>query len=1063
MQWRLGIDLGTNSLGFAVLRLDKDYEPDALLDWGTRIFSDGREPKTGVSLAVARRMARGMRRNRDRRNARVRAFADCLKRFGLPLDTSICPYEARHLAVTQEVSPKILIRALFHMSQHRGFKSNRKIDSQEKEMSELKKSMSHLRNYLSERKIFLGQFLYERHKKGASTRFREGAFGVSIDYRDEIHIVYPDRAMYFDEFKAIVLRQGTNIFTEDQWNELEHLLFFQRPLKPQQVGLCEFEDEKRASKSLPIAHKIRILQEVNNLRYHNAGKACCLKDEHRLKLIAALEIKNQTFKQIKKMLGFSDEVFFNLEESRDKLEGNETSVKMAKVFKEYGIDWHVFSLSMQNSIVQNILDCDDSDDALKALQEQNDVHDWGFSKDALDRLMDISFPSAFARLSVMAMEKIIPKLEEGKLFWEAATEIYGGHTHLRSQTGEVLESLPYYGEVLPKSTSPIRKTLLANKDEEKYGRIGNPTVHVALNQLRQVVNALIEKYGNPYQIHIELARELKLSKKEKERMHKENNELKKANDRRKEELATCNISDPSREDLIKMRLWEELAPHGDGMGRMDIYTGKIIPLADCMSENVEIEHILPFARTYDNTMANKTITFRWVNKEKGNRTPAEYALIKEAEIHEQMMERASRLKKSKRWRFEKDAMDIYERATFGQLQKSELHEHFEKGDQTAFLARQLKDTQYMSVIASRYLIPIVGAPQRVIPVKGSMTALLRAKWKLNFAKQKNTEEERSDHRHHAVDALIIALTSKSFIKRIAEYTQEKQEANETYTAKLFVPRPALLEGAAMIRLREMYDDIHVSHKPNHTLEGALYAETAYGIIDEDHPDFERGNGVCRRPITALKETELEKIRDITLRNIIKQRLKELEAQGFNKWEEKLGCIFKEGIILGQHRQKIRSVRILIKNQSMQAIPSAPKAYAVGEYAFCDIWKVPKMNKQRKFIGKFEYKASFVNYADAQRFKDDQAKLFKKYKPHPAAKHCMRLFKDDMVVWIKQENGQDKEELSRVAGFSTTNNKLDFRPHTQAGKTKENFISINTLMGKCLMRKVRISVDGRLIL
>ncbi len=434
---------------------------------------------------------------------------------------------------------------------------------------------------------------------------------------------------------------------------------------------------------MPIAQKVRIWQEVNNLRYFVGTQSTDLTLEQKTALVAALENKQEMkISTVYKPLKLPKETEFNFNSTRV-FKGNETSFKIAKVFKEFKLDWNAFSLEEQNAIMQALLAYDGSDSGYATLCEVNESS-WQFEDALLEKLSSINFPSGTANLSVLAMEKILPYLEEGKLFYEAATEVYGGHTHLRDQTGEVLSHLPYYGEVLPKVTAPIRKTFKAERRpesvEERYGKIPNPTVHVALNQLRHIVNALILRFGNPYEIHLELARDLTNNKKDKLKIHKQNLENEKDNVRRKKELLACGIDNPSRDDLLKMRLWEELAESG-GLGRIDVYTGKIISLQQCMSAEIEIEHILPFSQTYDNTMANKSITFRSVNREKGNNTPYDYAIRKGGQaLANEIIERAERLRKSKKWRFSGNAMEIYGQAAIGSLKKSALAEYFEHAE-----------------------------------------------------------------------------------------------------------------------------------------------------------------------------------------------------------------------------------------------------------------------------------------------------------------------------------------------------------------------------------------------
>ncbi|MFV0423763.1 type II CRISPR RNA-guided endonuclease Cas9 [Oleidesulfovibrio sp.] len=1060
--WRLGIDLGTNSLGWAALTLDETFEPTGLLDWGVRIFPDGREPKSGESLAVARRTARGMRRNRDRRQNRIRQFSEMLHQFGLLVDASTSPYNARNRAAKEKVTAEELGRALFHLCKRRGFLSNRKADGEDKDTTDRKLAMGTLQGILDEQQITLGQFLYQRIKMGLPIRFRSTP-PVTVNIDGEEKAVYPKRSMYLDEFATIRKIQGNSLLNEEQWDALEATLAFQRPLKPQIPGRCTFEDAPRASSHLPISQLFRIVQEVNNLRYNSGGKSFDLTQQQKDTLRSLLESQRSIkFSSIRAKLKLDRSSFFNLEsERRSELKGNETAARLRKLFADQETDWDALTPDTQNNVVQCILDATNRDDFTQANQKQH----WGFSQTLLDSLYNVHFSSSFARLSQKAMQKLLPLILVGKQYWEAATEIYGAHTADRFTTGEVLPSLPYYGEILEGATTPIRQSPTANVDELEYGRIPNPTVHVALNQLRKVVNALIARFGNPYQVHIELARDLKHSIKQRAEIEREITKHTKERERRIKELTACGIINPSAEDLIKMRLWEELAQAQNdggpaGMVRLDVYTGRPISLAQCMSDEVEIEHILPFSRTYDNTMANKTVTFRQTNREKANNTPAEFMLRNGAKAYADMIERAQLLKKSKRWRFQEDAMDIFERAALRQLTKEEKAQYLEEGADGAFLARQIKDTQYIARIAARYLVPIVGSPSRVIPVNGGITALLRGKWRLNFAKQKGTEDERSDHRHHAVDALVVGLTSRRMLQRIGKATADSQKAVEDYRAKLYVPMPDWLAQAKNRELYTKYDAINVSFRQDHKREGKLYQETAYGILPVTDPAHKEGyNAVTRRAITGLKEKELGQIRDEKLRCAIVDAVSSPEYAKLNKWEAKLGKLMQEGVIVGKTRQFVRRVRILVTNQSIKPIGSAQyKGYATDSLAFCDVWQVPVTDKKRTFTGKFKYEATYTTYADAKIYENDDDGLFKQVKPHPAAKHCMRLFKEDMVtLWVN-----NRLQLMRVAGFSSTNNRIDLRVHTQTDG-KRQFFSINKTMQEHNLQKVHVTEDGRMLM
>lgn len=1082
--WRLGLDLGTGSIGWVVLELDKDSVPCSIQDMGVRSFPDGREPagvdlktglpKIGESLAVARRMAHGLRKNRDRRLNRVRLLAEKLIKYGLlpedknkrnSLFVKLNPYKARNDAATGPVSKAEIARAMFHICKRRGFQSNRKTDS-DAETRKLKLKMNNLETILEKNGLTLGQYLWKRlSEKGEHVRFRGEEYHGEGENKKAI---YPKRSMYQKELDVIRQRQGNKYIPDEQWDELVSIIMFQRPLKPSKPGTCTFENgeggrqaQPRASRQLPIAHTYRIVQEVNNLNYRSGTSNKELTAEQRQKLYTALENqKSLSFSKIRtRLFKLDKDSRFNLESERRKdLKGNVTSCDMRALFSKHNIDWDKMDSSLQNDVVQMILDANELTDLLTANRE----HGWNFPPEIVRDLSKYHFSSSHGHISRVCMEKLLPLMRgKGLQYWQAAREIYGDHTdYSHFATGEVLEELPYYGQVLKGATAPVKVTKNTPDEEEKYGRIPNPTVHVALNQLRKLVNALIKRYGNPEQVHIELARQLKMAGKRYDDFMSEIKKNTDKNKKRKETFIECFKQEPTGIDLLKMRLWEELgeSDFDDGFGTMlrrDIYTGKNISFTQLFSDEIEIEHILPFSKTYDNSTSNKTVTFREVNRRKGDQLPYAFALLDNKIDPAGMLERSKNLPKGKVWRFQEDAMDIYERIIFKRMPDAEKQQYAVEKD-GAFIDRQLVDTQYISRIAARYLVPVVGEPSRIVPVNGKITGLLRNKWNMDSCKRKGQPGERQDHRHHAVDALVVALTDRAMIKRIADETREKQAARNKSEAKLYVPRPKWLTQET---INKAVEAIYVSFRPDHSHESRLYAETAYGLLPADSPLRKEGyHGVVRRNLKQLKETEVEQIRDPDIQAAFYNFLHRPEIMSIKKWEDKLKIVIQEGMRVCGKRIRLRKIRILVKNQSIKAIKSSPnKGYVIDSFAFCDIWKVPKTNKKRAFTGKHTYKGVFIDYVTAKEFEKNESGLMKKYKPHPAAKKIMRLYKYDSVM-LKNADGQ--EQLMRIAGFGTTQNKLDIQPHTLSGG-KQNHISINTLMSQ-EMRKVIVTIDGRVI-
>ena len=1102
--WRLGLDLGSNSMGWAVLELalDKDSPrpfPCGLVDMGVRIFPDGREPasmdhktglpKIGESLAVTRRMARGMRRNRDRRQDRIRAFVDAMVEFGLVpekgsagrrgyrtgnIAVHMDPYEARARAAGGPVSKQELSRALFHLCKRRGFLSNRKTDGEDKDATDRKEAMRGLAAILEQRGTTLGWYLRERIEKGLHVRFR----GDELDETDNTTPIYPTRKMYLDEFNAIRNAQGDTHLSGEQWDILFDIFSFQRPLVPKEPGACTFEhgrdgreEHPRAWRHLPIAHTFRILQEVNNLRYQGGQGEMSLTDCQRKELYAALEKqKTMRFSSMKTLLKLPRPTAFNLESARRKnLDGNATACDMRTLFQAHGLDWDALDAGIQNDVAQMIHDARDLEEFLVANRERG----WNFPGELIRELSKKYYPSVHGHISRRCMEKLIPLMREGKQYWEAAREVYGDHTDYGLfANGEILEHLPYYGEVLRGATAPVRLAPNVPEEERIYGRIANPTVHVALNQLRKLVNALTARYGPPREINLELARELKNAGRNYQELLKGLAKNTEKNAQRRKQFAECFPGQtPSGVDMVKMRLWEELAEDETGgessMARVDVYTGRTIGFRQLFSDEIEVEHILPHGRTYDNSMANRTVTFREVNRRKGgDKLPHDFALADPDIDAEAMQARAKRLPPSKRWRFQPDAASVYERIITKNMTLEERRQ-YGADSSGAFIDRQLVDTQYISRIAARYLAPVVGEPARVVPVNGHVTNLIRNKWGINLYKAKGEASERQDHRHHAEDALIVGLADRSLIKRIADETRAQQESRGDFRARLKFPlRPSW---ATDERIREVAERIHVSFRPDHSREAKLYQETAYGILPPGDPWAKQGyNAVTRRPVHALKESEIKQIRDGGVRKAIEDFLERPEVKELKKWEDKLARLARTKLRIGTAKKKkigqqddavrIRRVRIMVKNQSIARIESAPyKGYATDAVAFCDIWHTPKVDGKGKFSGKWKYEGAYVSYADAMQYEGREDVLHAKYKPHPAAGKVMRLFKNDMVM-LTDEAGE--EHLTRIAGFSTTNNKIDVRPHNISDGNR-NFKAIPVLMETMSMRKVRVSVDGRI--
>jgi CRISPR-associated endonuclease Csn1 len=834
MRYRLALDLGSTSLGWAMVRLDADDNPCAVIKAGVRIYSNGRSPKDDQSLAVTRRNARAMRRRRDRLLKRKSRMLRLLVQHGFfPAEESarkalelLDPYMLRAEGLARSLTPPEFARALFHINQRRGFKSNRKTDKKDSDSGALKTAISRLKAELVALDMkTVGQWLHHRNGQGATVRARFRQERVTNDEGktriDKRYDLYIDRSMIEQEFDALWAAQrafAPALFNETARAELKDALLHQRPLRPVKPGRCTLIPElPRAPLALPSTQRFRIYQEVNNLRVLRAGlREEALTLTQRDALVAALETNGKrSFTQIKELLGLGGAVGFNFEDpKRQELKGNITSANLSRR-DIFGPAWSKLSENQQDAVVLRLLN-DENETALVAWLQS----EFGFDEARAEAVAKVGLPEGYGGLSLEAVLRVLPELRKAVVAYSDAVQAAGfaHHSHIgAAASGEILPELPYYGQALQRHVG-FGTNDAADPDDKRYGRIANPTVHIGLNQVRVVANALIRCYGHPSEVIVEVARDLKQSQDQREEDNRRQAENQKRNTRMRAAIAEVLQTSPERvrtADLQKMVLWEELS--FDVANRRCPYSGAQISAQMLLSDEVEIEHILPFSTTLDDSLSNKTVALRSANRVKGNRTP--WQAFGEREVagfsYAGILERAGLMPKNKRYRF---AADGYQR--------------WLKED-AGFLARALNDTRHLSKVAREYLSLICPQNTRVIP--GRMTALLRGKFGLNDVLGLNGEKNRNDHRHHAVDACVIAVTDQGLLQRFARASASARELQlNRLVDDMPLPWPSYREHVSRAIGR-----IWVSHKPDHGYQGAMHNDTAYGLLGAGRVRFHK--------------------------------------------------------------------------------------------------------------------------------------------------------------------------------------------------------------------------------
>lgn len=1024
---RLGLDIGTNSIGWW-LYATSEGRITGVIDGGVRIFSDGRDPKTKASLAVARRAARAQRRRRDRFLRRKAALMKRMAEVGLmPADPAqakalelLDPYELRAKGLEEKLPLTHLGRALFHLNQRRGFKSNRKTDRGDNETGKINDATARLdQAMMAQGARTYGEFLHMRRsdasdpRKVPTVRTRLSVMRRDDTEKEEVgYAFYPDRRHVEEEFGrlwAVQAPHHPDVLTDDLRDKIGLIIFHQRPLKTPEVGLCLFTDEKRVPAAHPLNQRRILYETVNALRIAARGEpARGLTPEERDQIVHALDNKKHTAKlsgmsmtltALGKIIRLRPDQSFTLETvGRDSIKCDPVRASLSHPTR-FGSRWSAHDPDAQWVVITRIR-------AVQSDAEHAALVDWLMAEHGLDRdhaqaTANAPLPEGFGRLGLTATTRVLAALEAEVLPYSAAVAACGWH-HSDAPTGEVLEELPYYGQILDRHVIPGTYDE-ADDEITRYGRIANPTVHIGLNQLRRLVNRLICVYGKPDEIVVELARDLKLSedqKREVQRDIKKNTDAAIARGQKLEEMGVPNTG----ANRMVLRLWESLGD--DVMIRNCPYSGQRISATMLFDGSCDVDHILPFSRTMDDSFANRTLCLKEYNRQKTSKTPWE--AWGDSPGWDRIAANLKNLPEEKAWRFAPDAMERFE-------------------GENDFSARALKDTQYLSRIARRYLDALydgADGKSHVWVVPGRLTEMLRRHWGLNGllpdGKVAVKAKNRKDHRHHAIDAAVVAATDRSLIKRISDMAR-KDELNGAEQVARSVPPPW---DRFRSDLETLLVSMVVSHRADHgridpaarksgidSTSGQLHNDTAYGLTDS-------GGVVSRKPLTLIKPNDLigasrgAMIRDDDLRRHLARVTLGLDGKAF---EQALTDFAGNPKLPDGSDNPYYGIRRVRMTEALTVIPiqdktgKAYKGYKPDSNSCYEVWRLPGGTLTHHVVSTF----------DAHRNQTTR--------PHPAASRVLRLHKGDMV---KLGDSKFGPVIATVEKFST-NGTVELVPHNEA--------------------------------
>ena len=920
----LGLDLGTNSIGWALI----DDKLNKIIGIGSRIFPMGVENlgdgDNEMSKNASRTEARGVRRQFFRRRLRKKIllqelfknsmcpinntdFEDWKKTKLFPTDKlanwfALNPYELRQKALNEKLSLEEIGRIFYHLIQRRGFLSNsRKGGSDDGTIfkgnaKEGKIGIDHTLESIEGKT--LGSYLYEIYPK-ENQPFQDGL--------ERIRNRYTTRNMYVDEFELIWEKQAQYHYVlnydlktifggrkQDSYKE-DGILFHQRPLRSQKhlVGNCSFETTKTKCpiSAIPV-EMFRIYQWVNTVEYN--GKKIS-KDEKDQIIEQLLSFDKIEFKKLRKAIGKESAEFkFNYKDD-DRIVGTHTISNLSNK-KFFGKKWFEFSDKVQEDI-WHVLYFFDSKSNLKEYA----INNWKFTEEQAIAISKFNVKDGYASLSRKAITNILPFLRQGYTYdvavvmggikntfgdkWQddraennkkqldlidnvydiVRSKISGGFIDtikdlLRKDFGfedKQLKKLYHHSATID-IIGLLEKLPVGKYADKEIQAIRNPIVITALFELRKLVNELIEEHGQLDEIKVEMARDLKISKTQRNKIRRDQKRLERENDRVKSEVE--KYTRVSHDTILKFKLWE-------GCKQTCPYTGVAIPVAKLFTGEIQIEHIHPWSRSLNDSFNNKTLCWAKENGLKGNKTPFEYYGNDESNWSA-IKERALKL-----FSDTKEYPNAYQK--FKRFVQTKFDDDF--------TSRQLNDTRFISKEASTYLSKIC---KKVNVSPGQMTANMRQKWGLNTVLNDENAKTREDHRHHAIDALVMACGKTSYLQELSKWNRY----NRNYDLKDF-PMPW---ETFRFDAEKAIDRILISHKrisnditirytkvekngKTHinkgvAARGQLHKETVFGKRNFNGEEAFH----VRKAIDSLTtEKQLEKVVDEAIKKIIFKKIHEL--------------------------------------------------------------------------------------------------------------------------------------------------------------------------------------------
>lgn len=1029
----LGFDIGIASIGWAFV------EDGELKDCGVRIFTKAENPKDGSSLALPRREARGARRRLARRKGRLYALKDLIcKEFGLNLSDYLAnagelprayhtskdtksPYQLRTEALHRKLTPDEFARVILHIAKHRGYGNKHAKESTDSENGKVKKAINENAKIMADKGYqSVGQYLYnEFYQKSrdfseampksplntqdtqefVNVRNKAESYARCVSQKElenELTLIFKRQREFGFKFKDATYKiydENSKIKELDFENAVLQTAFLQRPLKSfaDKVGKCTFfENEPRAPKdslsAMEFVALTRIINTLANISKRSGEVYSAQKMREILSIV--LEKGEITYKNLRKIIALDEKMQFPKDSKLDYAKGEDAEkaklieFRKLKDFRKALGGFEGFTRVELDIIAVCIALIKDKVALLDTLKlgQTKDIKLNEAQKVALSNvskkldenqrkeLSELNFDK-FIDLSFKALEAILPLMRgeapncnnECKRYDEAWREAGLVEVAKSTQKGNKLPPLLEYEQ-----------------------NLANPVVARALAEYRKVLNAILAKYGKVHKIHLEFTRQAGVSTKERAQIIAEQNKRLKANEEARKRCADFGL-EPSAINMLKLKLWQE-------QSKFCVYSGREITREDLANPNaLQIDHIYPYSRSFDDSQNNKVLVYASANQHKLNKTPFE-AFGSDTQQWGKILGLIKKLPKPKKNRI--------------------ANKNF-NDKEGGFIARNIVDTSYIATLTASYtdafieFLPLSesedttlgrgqkGSKKHITVVNGSLTATMRHYWGLNsLLDDKNSEvKDRSNHLHHALDAIIIAYANDSIIKAFSDFKKIQEQnkarliAKEIESSEYKISRrffaPSNFENNEAFRQSikrkilgessqngEQIGGIFVSKPPRKRARGALHKETFTSLDNSELLETYGGKG----------------------------NPKEIQKQGVNR-----------AIKLG----KIRQIGSKVADNGAMVRVDIFRHKASGKFYGVPIYTMDFA------LGILPNKA-VVGGKDKSGIIKEWLEMDSNYE------FCFSLFKDDLILVQKKE--MKDAELCYFSGFDTSGGQIKVEKH-----------------------------------